>query len=84
MTQVTLYIDADATARARAGAAAAKMSLSGWVTQLIKEHAPAVDKNGYPPGFFESIAADTSLWDDFPSQDQIRSDMGKDLPREQR
>ena len=52
MTKVTLYINADVTVRARARAAAAKMSLSGWVTQLIKGHAPAVDKNGYPSGFF--------------------------------
>ena len=48
----------------------------------IDADTPAVDKNGYPLGFFESIAADINLWDDFPSQDQIRSDMGQDLPRE--
>ena len=55
------------------------------MTQLtlhIDTDAPDVDKNGYPLGFFDSIAADISLWDDFPSQDQIRSGMGQDLPRE--
>lgn len=82
MTQVTLYFDDDAITRARAGAAATKMSLSGWVTKLIKEHTPAVDSNGYPQGFFESIKASAALWDDFPSQEHIRVDMGPDLPRE--
>ena len=49
----------------------------------IDADTPAVDKNGYPLGFFESIAADISLWDDFPSMEQIRSHIGQDLPREQ-
>ncbi len=82
MTQVTLYFDDDAAARARAGAAATKMSLSGWVTKLIKDHTPPVDDNGYPPGFFESIKASAGIWDDFPTQEQIRADIGHDLPRE--
>ena len=82
MTQLTIYIDDDATLRARAGASVAKMSLSGWVTKLIKDHAPQVDANGYPNGFFESIKANAGIWDDFPSQEEIRAHMGQDLPRE--
>lgn len=82
MTQLTIYIDDDAALRAKAGAAAAKMSLSGWVTKLIKEQTPQVDANGYPLGFFETIKANAQIWRDFPSQDQIHADMGPNLPRE--
>ena len=82
MARLTLDIDADTVARAQALAAVDKLSLSDWVTKLIKQHVSTVDQNGYSIGFFESIAADVGLWDDFPSQDQIRRDMGNDLPRE--
>ena len=82
MSQVTIYMDDDAIARAKASAAAAQLSLSAWVSKLVKEQTPAVDAHGYPIGFFETIAADAPLWNDFPSAEDIRDSQVPDLPRE--
>lgn len=82
MSQVTIYMDDDAIARAKASAAAAHLSLSAWVSKLVKEQTPAVDANGYPLGFFENIAADAHLWKDFPSAEELRATEVPDLPRE--
>jgi hypothetical protein len=82
MSQVTIYMDDDAIARAKACAAAAKLSLSAWVGKLVKEQSPEVDANGYPMDFFADIRDHASLWEDFPSLEEIRADMGQDLPRE--
>jgi hypothetical protein len=82
MSQVTIYMDDDAIARAKASAAAAQLSLSAWVSKLVKEQTPAVDAYGYPLGFFETIAADAHLWKDFPMAEEIRASEVPDLPRE--
>jgi hypothetical protein len=82
MSQVTIYMDDDAINRAKAQAAAAHLSLSAWVSKLVKEQTPAVDAMGYPLGFFESIAADAHLWKDFPAAEEIRASEVPDLPRE--
>ena len=82
MSQVTIYMDADAIARAKASAAAAQLSLSAWVSKLIKEQTPAVDANGYPAGFFDRIASDAGQWADFPLADALRADDAPDSPRE--
>ncbi len=82
MSQVTIYMDDEAIARAKAAAAAAKLSLSSWLAKLVKEQTPEVDANGWPVGFFENIEANKHIWDDFPSLEEIRADMGTDLPRE--
>jgi hypothetical protein len=82
MSQVTIYMDDDAINRAKAQAAAAHLSLSAWVSKLVKEQTPAVDARGYPLGFFESIAADAHLWNDFPTAEEIRASEVPDLPRE--
>jgi hypothetical protein len=44
--------------------------------------APELDAKDYPKGFFEHIEANKHLFDDFPSLEEIRADMGTDLPRE--
>jgi hypothetical protein len=82
MSQVTIYMDDDAINRAKASAAAAHLSLSAWVSKLVKEQAPAVDANGYPIGFFEAITADAHLWKDFPTAEELRASEVPDLPRE--
>lgn len=82
MSQVTIYMDDDAIARAKASAAAAKLSLSAWVSKLVKEQTPAVDAKGYPIGFFEEIAANAHLWKDFPLSEEMRAIEAPDLPRE--
>lgn len=82
MSQVTIYMDDDAIARAKAGAAAAKLSLSAWIAKIVKEQTTEVDANGYPIGFFDEIKANAYLWEDYPSLEVIRADMGTELPRE--
>jgi hypothetical protein len=82
MSQVTIYMDDDAIKRAKASAAAAQLSLSAWVSKLVKEQTPAVDAMGYPLGFFDSIAADAPLWRDFPLAQELRATDTPDLPRE--
>jgi hypothetical protein len=82
MSQVTIYMDDDAIARAKASAAAAKLSLSAWVSKLVKEQTPAVDAKGYPIGFFEEMASNAQLWSDFPLSEDMRAAQTPDLPRE--
>ncbi len=82
MSQVTIYMDDDAIARAKASAAAAKLSLSAWVSKLVKEQTPATDANGYPIGFFEEMHANAPLWKDFPLSEELRALAVPDLPRE--
>ena len=82
MSQVTIYMDDDAIARAKASAAAAKLSLSAWVSKLVKEQTPAVDAKGYPIGFFEEMASNAHLWSDFPLSEDMRAGEAPDLPRE--
>lgn len=82
MSQVTIYMDDEAISRAKASAAAAKLSLSAWISKLVKEQTPEVDANGYPIGFFENIAANAHFWADFPLAEDIRANETPDLPRE--
>ncbi len=82
MSQVTIYMDDDAIARAKASAAAAKLSLSAWISKLVKEQTPEVDAHGYPVGFFEEVAANAHLWKDFPLAEEMRANETPDLPRE--
>ncbi|MES2585195.1 MAG: CopG family transcriptional regulator [Pseudomonadota bacterium] len=82
MSQVTIYMDEEAISRAKASAAAAKLSLSAWISQLIKEQTSAVDANGYPVGFFEEISAQAGAWKDFPLSPSLRAGDTPDLPRE--
>ena len=82
MSQVTIHRDDEAIARAKASAAAARLSLSAWVSKLVKEQTPPVDAKGYPLGFFENMAANAHAWSDFPSTDALRNQNAPDLPRE--
>lgn len=82
MSQVSIYMDDDAIARTKASAAAAKLSLSAWISKVIKEQVPAVDVNGYPVGFFEEIFANADLWQDFHLAEEMRAVETPDLPRE--
>ncbi|NDP63587.1 hypothetical protein [Polaromonas sp.] len=82
MSQVTIYMDDDAIARAKASAAVAKLSLSAWISKLVKEQTPEVDANGYPVEFFEEISANADLWKDFPLAEELRANEVPDLARE--
>lgn len=82
MSQVTIYMDDEAIVRAKNSAAANRLSLSAWISKLIKEQTPAVDANGYPLDFFENIAANANGWREFPTIEQLRTLDIPDLPRE--
>ena len=82
MSQVTIYMDEEAITKAKASAAAAKLSLSAWISQLVKAQTSALDANGYPLGFFEEIASQSTAWQDFPLSTALRAGDTPDLPRE--
>jgi hypothetical protein len=82
MSQVTIYMDDDCITRAKVAANAAHLSLSAWVSKLVKTQVAELDANGYPIGFFDSIANAAPLWKDFPTAEQLRANDVPDLPRE--
>ena len=82
MSQVTIYLEEDTLVAAKAAAARAKVSLSGWMAQLIRQQAAASDSQGYPLGFFEQIEANAHAFSDFPSLEAIRAAESSELPRE--
>ncbi|MFM2112038.1 MAG: hypothetical protein RLZZ271_698 [Pseudomonadota bacterium] len=82
MSQVTIYMDDDAIARAKAAAATAKLSLSAWLSKLVKEQTQELDANGYPLGFFDMVAEQAPYWQDFPEVETLRTNEVPDAPRE--
>jgi len=75
MGQVTIYIDAETEKKMIASAKAAKISKSKWITQVIKEKVTSE----WPA----SVANLAGAWEDFPSIEEIRSGIGKDIEREE-
>ena len=75
MGQVTIYIDAETEKKMIASAKAAKISKSKWITQIIKEKVTSE----WPA----SVANLAGAWEDFPSIEEIRSGIGKDIEREE-
>ena len=75
MGQVTIYIDADTEKKMIASAKAAKISKSKWITQVIKEKVTSE----WPA----SVVNLAGAWEDFPSIEEIRSGVGKDIEREE-
>jgi len=82
MSQVTIYLDDDAIILAKSAATVAKLSLSAWISKLVKEQAPQVDANGYPVGFFNDMAANAQHWQDFPQAEALSNNGTPDLQRE--
>jgi len=74
MGQVTIYIDAETEKKMIASAKAAKISKSKWITQVIKEKITSE----WPASVVDLAGA----WEDFPSIEEIRSGIGKDIERE--
>ncbi len=75
MGQVTIYIDAETEKKMIASAKAAKISKSKWITQVIKEKVTSE----WPASVVDLAGA----WEDFPSIEEIRSGIGKDIEREE-
>lgn len=75
MGQVTLYFDKTTEAQVRKAAQEAGVSLSKWVSSLVKEK--LVDQ--WP----QSIVDLAGSWSEFPTTEETLSNGGSDIPREQ-
>ncbi len=75
MGQVTIYIDAETEKKMIASARAAKVSRSKWITDVIREKVATE----WPVSVRELAGA----WEDFPMAEELRSDTGKDVAREE-
>ena len=75
MGQVTIYIDAETEKKMIASAKAAKISKSKWITTVIKEKVTSE----WPA----SVVNLAGAWEDFPSIEEIRAGIGKDIEREE-
>ena len=74
MGQVTIYIDKETEAKMISSAKAANVSKSKWVSDVIREKVATE----WPLSVRELAGA----WEDFPSAEEIRSDLGDDIERE--
>lgn len=74
MAQITLYLDDETAARLRDMAKSAGVSLSQWVSDLIRQRIDAQ----WPDSVRELIGT----WDDFPLAEEIRKSEGADAERE--
>lgn len=74
MGQVTIYLEDDIEAKMTAAANAAQQSKSKWIAGLIKQNVA----NEWP----KSIIGLAGAWQDFPQIEDIRSNYGENVPRE--
>ena len=74
MSQLTIYLPEDLREKVLSAAKANNISTSKWIVKVLEKE---VD-DSWP----EKIRQMAGSWTDFPSQEEIRSTMGKDLPRE--
>ncbi len=74
MAQVTIYVDRATEKRMRAAAAEARLSLSKWISGLIREKT----RDEWP----ESVKAMAGAWPDLPTAEEIRPGEDADLARE--
>ncbi|MCA9566209.1 MAG: hypothetical protein KC656_00125 [Myxococcales bacterium] len=75
MAQVTLYMDDDTMARMRVAAEAAGLSMSAWLTQLVKERT----RTEWP----REVAALAGAWRDLPDAGELREGQPEDSRREE-
>ncbi len=74
MAQVTIYVDRATEKRMRAAAAKAGLSLSKWISELIREKT----RDEWP----ESVKAMAGAWPDLQTAEEVRSRGDSDLARE--
>ncbi len=74
MGQVTIYIDDQTEQKMRIMVEKSGLSKSKWIAELIREKTATT----WP----ESVIQMAGAWKDLPTAEQIRSAMGKDIPRE--
>ncbi|MDX1417834.1 MAG: hypothetical protein R3293_26770 [Candidatus Promineifilaceae bacterium] len=74
MAQITIYLDQETAERMRAFVESRRISQSKWVAELIRERL----QTEWPEHIVELAGA----WKDFPTVEEIREDLGHDVPRE--
>ena len=74
MPQLNLYVDDPTHQTIKAAAKAAGVSLSKWVSNLVRERTA----DEWPP----EVLALAGAWKDFPDAEELRTGYGTDLPRE--
>ena len=74
MGQVTIYLEDEIENKMVEAAQSAHLSKSKWIAQLIKEK---VDSQ-WPLSVQEAAGS----WNDFPSAEELRENIGKDTKRE--
>ena len=73
MGQVTIYLDAEVEQKVRAAAKSQNMSLSRWISSLLREKTA----DEWPASIRQLVGA----WRTFPTAEEIRSGEGTDIPR---
>ena len=74
MGQVTIYLEEEIEHKMVAAAKSAHLSKSKWIAKLIQDKVA----NEWP----QSIIDLAGSWEEFPTIDEIRTNMGKDADRE--
>jgi hypothetical protein len=72
--QVTLYMDDETLARMREAAESAGLSMSAWLSQLVRERT----RRDWP----SEVAALAGAWRDLPTAEEVRATSGRDTDRE--
>jgi len=75
MGQVTIYLDDETETRMKRAAKEAGVSRSHWIADLIRERTATE----WPESFRRLLG---TLGADFPEIDELRSELGEDVPRE--
>lgn len=76
MGQVTIYLDTETEIKMKKAAESSHLSTSKWISEIIKEKIATE----WPQ---ELVKLAGSWKDDFPSIEEMRSNTGNDLPREE-
>lgn len=75
MSQITLHLPDETRDKLRKAAEEEGLSQDEWVAQVVEEKL----NNGWPQEFLDLAGA----WPDAPTAKELRSTLGKDLPREE-
>jgi len=75
MSQVTIYLDEQTDRKLRQAVKQSGLSKSQWITRLIKEKTATE----WPEAVREMVGE----WQDVSEQEELRTNNGKDLPREE-
>ena len=75
MSQITIYIDQKTEKKMALAVKESGLSKSKWISNLIREKT----SNTWP----DSVKKSSGSWKDFPLSDELRSNAGKDIVREE-